>query len=199
MTSDDSTTPLKRCSKKELCIHPEGVDGWLPASTEYFHRDKTNHDGLYPACKHCKCKAVRLWNAQNPEVMHEASKRWRVHHLSEVIKYRYSRWDKELESCRRWRKGNPEKVRAIARNRRARKRAAEGTHTAADVEAQLKRQKGHCYYCGVKLDKYHVDHVIPLSRGGSNSPDNLVIACPSCNLSKSDKMPHEWGESGRLL
>jgi 5-methylcytosine-specific restriction endonuclease McrA len=41
--------------------------------------------------------------------------------------------------------------------------------------------------------------VVPLSRGGSNGPENIVIACPTCNLAKKDKMPHEWPEGGRLL
>ena len=41
---------------------------------------------------------------------------------------------------------------------------------------------------------YHVDHVIPLILGGSNGPENLVIACPRCNLSKGAKMPHEFSE-----
>jgi 5-methylcytosine-specific restriction endonuclease McrA len=48
-------------------------------------------------------------------------------------------------------------------------------------------------------DTYHVDHVVPLVRGGSDDPSNLVIACVPCNLSKGDKLPHEWKRSGRLL
>lgn len=44
-----------------------------------------------------------------------------------------------------------------------------------------------------------VDHVVPLVKGGSNGPDNLVIACSTCNLRKNDKLPHEWPEGGRLL
>lgn len=89
------------------------------------------------------------------------------------------------------------------RTRRARKINAQGKHTAQDVQAQYTRQKGECYYaaCGhSKLGKvYHVDHIIPLSRGGSNGPENLVIACPTCNLSKHNKLLHEWVEGGRLL
>jgi 5-methylcytosine-specific restriction endonuclease McrA len=41
-------------------------------------------------------------------------------------------------------------------------------------------------------DKYHVDHVVPLSRGGSDGPENIVISCPRCNCSKSSKLPEEW-------
>ena len=72
--------------------------------------------------------------------------------------------------------------------------------SAQDVQRQHAAQKGKCYYCGHNLGKpYHVDHVIPLSRGGSNAPENLVLACPHCNLTKKDRLPHEWPEGGRLL
>ena len=46
---------------------------------------------------------------------------------------------------------------------------------------------GHCYYCGEELDRenFHVDHFIPQNYGGKNK-DNLVPACPDCNIMKSD-------------
>jgi 5-methylcytosine-specific restriction endonuclease McrA len=73
-----------------------------------------------------------------------------------------------------------------------------GTHTAADVAAQRARQRGRCYWCHEKVGKsYHVDHVMPLALGGSNGPENIVIACISCNLRKSAKHPMDW--AGRLL
>lgn len=94
-----------------------------------------------------------------------------------------------------------EQARNKVNNRVARKKSALGTHTIQEIQDQHKRQKGKCYYChqDVKWGKHHVDHVVPLSRGGSNDISNLVIACASCNLSKSDKLPHEWEKGGRLL
>jgi 5-methylcytosine-specific restriction endonuclease McrA len=93
--------------------------------------------------------------------------------------------------------------RAGSHNRRARKWNAPGSHTTEELQQQLKRQKGKCYYCHVKLGKgrnsWHADHLVPLSRGGSNDIHNLVIACPQCNCKKHDKLPHEWAEGGRLL
>lgn len=49
-----------------------------------------------------------------------------------------------------------------------------------------------CQYCGTRAEKPHADHVTPRSRGGSDEIENLVTACPSCNLRKSDKTPEEW-------
>ena len=68
--------------------------------------------------------------------------------------------------------------------RRAKIRGSIGDHTAQDIELQLKSQKGKCWWCGKKLGKqYHIDHRIPLIRGGSNRADNICISCPNCNLS----------------
>jgi 5-methylcytosine-specific restriction endonuclease McrA len=104
------------------------------------------------------------------------------------------------EAGRAWRKANPIRAALQSRNKRARKRNAEGSHTHDDIQKQYEYQKGKCYYCQVRVgDKFHVDHVIPLSRGGSNGPENIVIACPHCNLSKHARMPHEWIQGGRLL
>ena len=50
----------------------------------------------------------------------------------------------------------------------------------------LKRDGFACQYCGQGAPHVvlHVDHVIPVSRGGTNDPDNLVAACESCNSGK---------------
>lgn len=49
-----------------------------------------------------------------------------------------------------------------------------------------------CQYCGRKTENPHCDHVVPISRGGKSTQDNLTTACPSCNLSKGAKMLSEW-------
>lgn len=51
-----------------------------------------------------------------------------------------------------------------------------------------------CYYCDEPLfgKKIHIDHIIPLSRGGRHCIENLCASCPSCNLSKNNKTPAEF-------
>lgn len=107
-----------------------------------------------------------------------------------------------LMSSREWRARNPDKVRAYAATRRARAVHAGGVHTDKDIQRQFQSQKGLCYWCRSPLEmtgkqKFHADHLIPLTRGGSNGPENLVCACPACNTSRNNKLPHEW--MGRLL
>lgn len=114
--------------------------------------------------------------------------------------YRKINRERVKEYMRTYHKTHLEERKALRRRRRARQRSAEGRHTGADIKRQYSAQKGKCYYCGKKVrDKYHVEHVVPLSRGGSDGPDNIVIACPACNLAKHDKLPHEWPQGGRLL
>lgn len=93
------------------------------------------------------------------------------------------------------------RVRASSKKGKAKRRAlmanAEGTHTQADLLQMYEDQGGHCAYCGIGIfwdipKDIHVEHILPLSRGGSNWPDNLCLTCADCNLSKNDKTPEEW-------
>ncbi len=103
-----------------------------------------------------------------------------------------------------------EKDRMYSHKRIARKKAIPGTYTPEQIQDLLKRQKHRCYYCSVKFERangryaYHIDHTFPLSRvAGTDIPANdisyLVLACPTCNISKQNKYPWEWHEGGKLL
>lgn len=50
-----------------------------------------------------------------------------------------------------------------------------------------------CGYCGSKGGKLECDHIVPVSRGGSNEDDNLLTACRTCNRRKRDRTPEEMG------
>lgn len=138
---------------------------------------------------------------------------WRQENREQILtqraEYRASNRELLCERQSQWVANHPEYVReynsahraehaAHQRTRRARKNNNGGTHTATDVREQYERQKGKCFYCGIKVgDKYHVDHVIPLVAGGSNGPENLVIACVDCNQHKKSKHPMDF--CGRML
>ena len=59
----------------------------------------------------------------------------------------------------------------------------------------LMRDNYTCVYCGKASANLHCDHVLPRSRGGPDSMENLVAACPRCNLLKGAKTPEEWGSN----
>jgi 5-methylcytosine-specific restriction endonuclease McrA len=110
-----------------------------------------------------------------------AEKKWRDEHKEEFAKMT-GEWSKENSDARN----------CITRNYRARKRSLEGVHTTVDINAIFKAQNGLCYYCGEPLEEYDVDHKQPVTRGGSNWPENLCCACVSCNRSKGNKTEAEY-------
>jgi 5-methylcytosine-specific restriction endonuclease McrA len=57
------------------------------------------------------------------------------------------------------------------------------------VAARMKAEHPYCTYCGAPPTSENpltIDHVIPLSRGGSNQRENKVVACARCNKAKGD-------------
>mgnify|MGYP000854513651 CR=1 FL=1 len=75
--------------------------------------------------------------------------------------------------------------------RRARERGAAGTYTWSEV-VRIYLAIGGCAYCGQPTTDVQPDHVIPLSRGGSNSITNVVPCCRPCNTDKRALLPNEW-------
>jgi 5-methylcytosine-specific restriction endonuclease McrA len=99
-----------------------------------------------------------------------------------------------------WKKANPDQANTQNRNRRALRAAAKGTHDESDIQALFKLQNGRCAYCGKRIKTYHVDHILPLSKGGTNEPRNLQLTCGKCNLTKGARHPLDHARLiGRLL
>ncbi len=55
----------------------------------------------------------------------------------------------------------------------------------------LQRDNNCCQYCGYQGDKLSIDHVLPRSRGGSDTWENVTTACLSCNVAKGNRTPQE--------
>lgn len=99
---------------------------------------------------------------------------------------RYISNGKANKTLKKYRKNNQDKVREWSTTRHKRKtgRLPKGT-----VKNKLALQNGLCVYCKIDVTiKYHVDHIIPLAKGGKHEPSNIQILCPSCNLKKSAKL-----------
>jgi 5-methylcytosine-specific restriction endonuclease McrA len=111
----------------------------------------------------------------------------------------YARYrPQRIAYARAWGKANPELRRAIAAQYKASRRAWEqlnpdsvGIHSK-DWRRLVRHYRHRCAYCGGNEGGLHMDHVIPLSRGGRHAIGNVLPACQSCNLSKGAKLVAEW-------
>lgn len=144
---------------------------------------------------------------RHPERKRESSREWARRNAAQLRAY-YEANKGEIEAYKkRWRDENQEKVRswqkrwksqntalvnAATRRRRARLRGLDGDHSASDIAAIMESQEFRCFYCGTSLGDYHVDHMTPVSRGGSNGPENLCCACSKCNQRKGTKTAEEF-------
>jgi 5-methylcytosine-specific restriction endonuclease McrA len=98
----------------------------------------------------------------------------------------------ELERQRDYDKANSKAKWIRVRNRTLLKKTA-GSHTLVEIAQMVRDQEGACAYCGKEFgDRYHVDHMMPLSRGGTNDWTNLAITCVFCNLSKHTQTAEEF-------
>jgi 5-methylcytosine-specific restriction endonuclease McrA len=89
-----------------------------------------------------------------------------------------------------WRKKNPDKARAISRRAKEIRKKMIGSHTEEEWEV-IKKESGYkCKYCGRGSDeaKLSKDHIIPVSKGGTDYASNIQLLCISCNSKKSTKI-----------
>ncbi len=128
---------------------------------------------------------IKKRRAENPE---KARATWRQENRNRYLK------DPEKIRARnkQWDKDNPEKARERQRSAKHRRRALERANTIKNFTKKewldkINLYQNRCAYCDIGLYE-HMDHVIPLSRGGAHSLDNIVPACQRCNLKKGTQI-----------
>lgn len=156
--------------------------------------EKKQRDAEWQRNNREKCREYgRRYYANHPEKSREYYESHKKEHAQWMREWSDARPEYGREAQRRWRASHPDRVQENNRNSDARRRGAKGSFTRADVTAMYVRQEGRCLYCNKLVgDDFHADHYIPIARGGTNLPLNIVIACPTCNLSKGSKLPSEF-------
>jgi 5-methylcytosine-specific restriction endonuclease McrA len=199
---------MKTCSK---CGETKTLDA--------FSADKRNRaDGRQARCKACnranyqankeRVKAYRAENADRiSEYQREYAKGYReanADRLKEAKREQYQANAEHVKArVRAYQAANPERIRET---KRAYYQANPDMHHAARARRRtrirgVRRESysrteifaaygGTCAYCGDPAQ--HLDHVVPISRGGADAAHNLLPACAPCNLSKSAKSLAEW-------
>lgn len=155
-------------------IHDDLADAGLTSQQRYYRRHKE--------FMNAKSKA---WREKNRDRAAASSRRSYAKHADK-------RRAESRVASKRYRermRGTPEQIerdRLRAERRRARKAQVPDTLTGAEWDTICRRFKQRCAYCG-RLRKLTQDHVIPISKGGAHSADNVVPACRPCNSSKKDQ------------
>ncbi len=136
-------------------------------------------------CPTCHAESNRQWKVTNRDLV---NKRARIAR-GERYKKDPAMRDRHIKQAAQWRKDNPEKSKALRRDNEAKRRVAKVTNgPVEDIKATdiWTRDGGVCYLCDspVTLSLAHLDHVIPVSRGGTHTPDNVRVTHARCNLRK---------------
>lgn len=135
-----------------------------PASPSVFNKKEYYHN-RYLANKEKHIAMTKEWAKNNPEKRAEIRKRWKLK--------------------------NKDKVNYYAKLRIYREKNAEGFHTLSDLKEIRELWNNKCAYCR-QAPAETIDHVVALTKGGTNDPSNLVPACFSCNSSKGNKPVWMW-------
>lgn len=160
---------------------------------EAFYRRKAE-------CKHCSIERAQRWNAANPERV----KATRVRNAESRKAANRRQWQERKndpavreaarERARKWRETNRERHRAYStqwqqdnreqyrRNMRdsMRRRRVGRDDLAAEYADVLRGDP--CSYCEAPCE--HIDHIVPVAKGGPNDWSNLTAACTACNSQK---------------
>jgi 5-methylcytosine-specific restriction endonuclease McrA len=158
--------------------------------------------------------------ALKPEEVKEVDRKYRAANADRVkatqLAYRVERREEKRAYAKAYRLANPKKAKAAVdgwyaanpdamkikkHNRRARLLAG-GRLSVGITEKLWSLQRGKCAacHCNLSVSGHHLDHIMPVSKYGANTDDNVQLLCPPCNLNKNAKHPIDWAqENGRLL
>ena len=155
-------------------------------------------------CREVYNAFMREWKAKNRDKVLADKKAYRQANPDKIRQYRLiykaTNDHKILEKNRRWRRNNPEKYREQnnANDRRRRARRNNNGYTPYTLEQVLEEYGSICYLCEKPIDLtasrrsgignwemgLHLDHAIPLSKGGTDSLENVAPTHAVCNLNK---------------
>lgn len=173
---------------------PEYSRAWYIANRE---RIGVMRRARYAANRDAILAQQKQWETKNREVRLEQKKVYYRTRRKQVHQTPEGRRRESARSCR-WIKLNPEKAKAIRFRHKALKRNAEGSFTGAEWQELLATYDHCCLRCYKEPPEITLsgDHVIPLTKGGTNYISNIQPLCTSCNASKgtksTDYRPKYW-------
>lgn len=174
-----------------------------PNTDEFFGKNLSRKDGLEYFCKECakiihdtwyqknrekEIKRVTDWVKENREKSREYKRRWREKN-QEAMKL----------ARKNWKLAHPEKLIEYKHRQRAILRGLDEHYTEQDILDLIEESENRCFYCGIELDDFHIEHKTPLGIGGSDVKENLALSCADCNYEKHMKTAEEYFEYRKLI
>jgi 5-methylcytosine-specific restriction endonuclease McrA len=139
-----------------------------------------------------RVEARRKYQEEHKEQIAQYKKIWTANNKESVGASKRSYYEREREDIlarsKKWAENNPEKVRQAKTNnlrkRRAARHASRGNFTVQEFEELCESYGNKCLACGDNEAVLEADHVVPLTRGGSDSISNIQPLCGSSNRKK---------------
>lgn len=139
-----------------------------------------------------RAEARRKYQQAHREQLSEYKKTWAELNSERVVAAKRDHYRRKREEIisrsKLWGEENPEKVKAAKANNRRKRRAARhasrGSFTAEEFAELCERYGDRCLRCGDTEAALEADHVVPLTRGGSDDIGNIQPLCGRCNRSK---------------
>ncbi len=179
-------------SKKPYKKNPESS-----AKSYLKHIDKRRASGLsyYYKNKERQCALKRQRYAENREARIEKTKKWRAENPEKVKAWVNANRPRLRAATKKHVKLHPETHFISRSNRRARKTGNQERLSMGIRNSLMVWQKGLCPYCKADLNivPKHLDHLIPLAKGGRHCDANMQLTCKPCNLKKHAKDPILFG------
>lgn len=178
---------------------------------ELFATRSAARDGKSPWCKACgtayyhetsdeRAAYRERWVAENPDYFRRHYLANRAKRIAQAREWYRNNPDRVAEWTRRYWAANRQRLNAKSREYQRRighkysraRRIAERTQVVDVVDRRIvfERGGGNCGIClkPVDLDTFHVDHIIPIARGGEHSYANTQPAHPVCNMRKGARL-----------
>jgi len=204
------------CQKGKMEISAERREVLRERCRRYYEANKekrqakmkeyriTNRDALsaYKRCPHVSLRNAethKLWRSSRLPLLAKRMREYRRKNPAAFKDYERSRVvtserkRKRNECAKKWHERNPDNRAASYHKRRC--RAKSGSDLTPSQLKSIRQRDKQCFYCHGPLDnkgRGHIEHRIPLSRGGFHTANNIAIACSSCNLRKGSKTEQEF-------
>jgi 5-methylcytosine-specific restriction endonuclease McrA len=202
-------TPCRQCGRDASARHYyKNREAELLRAAEWRLKNPEKYKSSYEGWRlrnKSRCSSVcAAWHKNNSLKRKIQMKRWRLLNKDKIDQHslRTRLKNKEIiaERIKAWNAKNPEKVRMHAINRRHRTLSAGGKLSRDIVRNLYILQRGLCPCCGQSLgDKFDVDHIVPISKGGANIDSNIQLMRRKCNNFKRAKDPIDFMQSRGFL